>query len=411
MKKIYDIIPPNKVENILKPKEVVNKKDKIKPKIRFPFRFVFIVLIIGVIYGFFMDSKAEVIIYPKTDSISGEEIIIVSSKQGIVDLENKIIPAVVFKSTENYNDDYVATGITDKDIKAKGTIRVFNKLSPVRPLTLIKGTRFLDKDGNLIYRAISGFTIPQAKIIDGKLVEGFIDIEVEADEAGEKYNINLGTFSVPGLVGTEHYSNIWAQVISPLTGGFKSEVSVVLAKDLENAQAQFKEEFLEKNQKDLKDSIPDNYIIIDKYFSSVFENIIVGAKTGEEVASFSVSGTVKTEVITFRKEDIENVLNKSLKERTSEIKQIATNSLKYEFLENNLKDGRIEIKVSFSGNVYWLPDDSFLLQSILGKEMNYSLSLLENIPEIEKAEIKLRPFFKTNNPNNRDNVEIKLDFN
>ncbi len=408
MKKIYDIIPPNKAEETLKSKKIVGK---VKAKFKFPFKFIFIILIVAFICGFFMDSRAEVTIYPRTESISGEEIIIANSKQGIVDLESKVIPAAVFSSIENYSDNYVATGVTDKDIKAKGTVRVFNKLSPVRPLTLIKGTRFLDKDGDLIYRAVSGFTIPQAKLIDGKLVDGFIDIEVEADEAGEKYNINSGTFSVPGLVGTEYYSNIWAQVISPLTGGFKSEVSVVLAKDLENAQAQFKQNFLQKNQEDLKNSIPDNYIIIDKYFSSGFENIIVGAKIGEEVASFNVSGTVKTEVITFRKEDIEMILNKGLKEKTSEIKQIAPDSLKYEFLENNLKEGKIEIKVSFTGNVYWLPDNSFLLQSILGKEMNYSLSLLENIPEIEKADIKLKPFFKTSNPKNKDNVEIKLNFN
>ena len=408
MKKIYDIIPPNKAEETLKSKKIVGK---VKAKFKFPFKFIFIILIVAFIYGFFMDSRAEVIIYPKTESISGEEIIMANLKQGIVNLESKIIPAVVFSSIENYSDNYNATGKTDKDIKTKGTIRVFNKLNPVKSLTLIKGTRFLNETGNLIYRSTSAITVPQGKTIDGKFTPGYIDIEIEADEAGEKYNINSGTFSVPGLSGSEYYSSIWAETINPLVGGFKSEVSVVLAKDLEKAQNDFKEKFLERNQEDLKNSIPENYIIIDKYFSSEFENIVLGSKMGEEVASFAVSGRVKTEVITFRKEDIEMILNKSLKEKTSEIKEIAPSSLNYEFIENTLKGENIELKISFRGDVYWLPDNSFLLQSILGKDMNYSLSLLQNIPEIERAQINLKPFFKTNNPNKRENVEIKLKFN
>ena len=340
-----------------------------------------------------------------------EEKIIVNLKQGTIDLENKIIPAIVFSSDEDYSDNYTATGRTDKDVTTKGIIRVYNKINPAKPLTLIKGTRFLNESGDLIYRSIAGFTIPQAKTVDGKFTSGYVDVSVEADEAGEAYNINSGTFSVPGLSGTEYYSGIWAETINPLSGGYKSEVSVVLAKDLETAETSFKEKFLEKSIEDLKNSIPDNYIFSEEDFSSEFADIVLGAKKGEEVASFSVSGRVKTSITAFRKEDIESILENTIKEKTSEIKQIVPNSLKYSFLESKPKGEGVELTVSFEGSVYWLPDNAFLLQSVLGKDKNYSLSLLENIPEIERAEINLTPFFKTKNPNNKDNVEIKLNFN
>jgi hypothetical protein len=405
MKKIYDIIPPDKVEDILKPKEKVIKEKK---KRKFPFKIFLIILIGALVYGFFMEGRAEVIIYPKLEVLSEEVIINVNLKQGAVDLENKVIPAIVFEKESDFSEEYQATGITEKDKKAKGTIRVFNKQNPGKPLTLIKGTRFLNETGELIYRALSGFTVPQAKTVDGKFTPGYVDVEVEADTAGEKYNINSGTFSVPGLSGTEYYSSIWAQVINSISGGFKSEVSVVLSKDIEGAKNNFEEKFSSKNQEDLKNSIPSNYILSEDGFLTNFEDVVTSAKAGEEVSSFTVSGKAKTEIQAFRKDDIESILENIIAQKTTEI--IVPDSLELNVTETKEKTDGAEIKISFEVKTYWLPENAFLLQNILGKEKNFSATLLNGIPEIEKSEIKLSPFWKTNNPNNKEKVEIKLNF-
>jgi len=405
MKKIYDIVPPHKADTILKPKENTVKEKKKKG---FPFRFILIVLVCIIAYGFFMDGHAQVIIYPKTSNHGGEEMFSVNLKQGSIDLENKIIPGIIFSNIQDISEEYSATGKTDKDKKATGTIRVYNKLNPGKPLTLVKGTRFLDDSGDLIFRAFSGFTVPQAKTIDGKFTNGYVDVQVEANESGEKYNIASGTFSVPGLSGTEYYSGIWAEVISPMTGGTKSEVSIVLTSDLESAEQDFREKVQIKNQEDLKKSIPSNYMIYDQSFSTEFENIEIGAKKGDEVISFTVSGKVKTEIMAFRKEHLEDVLESIILGQTTET--IVPESLKYNIIEEKSKEEGIELKISYEAKSYWLPDNDFLLQSILGKEKNYSLSSLQNIPEIERAEINLSPFYKTKNPSNKDNVEIKLNF-
>jgi hypothetical protein len=193
-----------------------------------------------------------------------------------------------------------------------------------------------------------------------------------------------------------------------MTGGTTSEVSVVLSSDLEAAEEDFRDKFQIKNKEDLKNSIPSNYIFYEEGFITEFENIVIGAKKGEEVASFTVSGKVKTEVMSFRKEDVESVLKNTILGQTSEL--IVPDSLKYNLVEKKNKEGGMEIKISYEGKSYWLPDNEFLLQSVLGKEKSYSLSLLQNIPEVERAEINLSPFFKTKNPNSKNNIEIKLEF-
>jgi hypothetical protein len=408
MKKIYDILPPGLAEKTELRQEPIKKEKK---RIKVPFKWLGIVVAVLLLAAFFVEGRSVVTIYPKTEEISGEETIRANLKQGTLDEENKIIPAIVFSNDLEASKDYSATGITDKDKKAKAVIRVFNKYKPEKSLTLIKGTRFLSVPGELIYRATAGFTIPQAKTTDGKFTPGYIDVEVEADQAGESYNLSSATFSVPGLSGTEYYSSIWAETISPITGGFKSEVSVVLQKDIDNAKAAFEEEFLAKGKEELKNSIPANYMFFEEDFVSEIIGLTVSAKAGEEVASFTVSGKVKTETEVFRKEDLESLLTKSVESMASEGKKTVPGSLSYEIIEKKSKgDDGAELKVSFSAKTYWLPEDDFLLQNITGKNKSYAISLLEGLPEVDRAEIKLSPFWKFSNPNNKNRVEIKLGF-
>ncbi len=410
MKKIYDILPPDLAEK----KEFKLQEEPIKKerkRVRVPFKWLGIIVLGLFLVAFFVEGRSVVTIYPKTEEISGEETITASLKQGTLHEENKIVPAIVFSSDLEPSKDYPATGITDKDKKAKAVIRVFNKHKPEKALTLIKGTRLFSVPGELIYRATAGFTIPQAKTIDGKFTPGYIDVEVEADQAGENYNLSSAIFSVPGLSGTEYYSSIWAETINPITGGFKSEVSMVLQKDIDNAKAAFENEFLAKGKEELKKSIPANYVFFEENFVSEISSMALSVKAGEEVASFTVSGKIKTETEVFRKEDVEALLTNSIKNLTSETKKLVPGSLSYEILEKKSKgnDG-LELKISFTGKTYWLPDNAFLLQNILGKNRDYATSLLEGLPEVERVEIKLTPFWKFSNPNDKDRVEIKLGF-
>jgi len=87
--------------------------------------------------------------------------------------------------------------------KAKGTIRVHNE--NIKSLKLVYGTRFLLNYKELTYNAKEDF------IVDGN---GYTDIEVEADDFGEEYNLyTTNTFSLPGLKGTEYYDVVWAELL------------------------------------------------------------------------------------------------------------------------------------------------------------------------------------------------------
>ncbi|MDD4354048.1 MAG: GLUG motif-containing protein [Candidatus Nanoarchaeia archaeon] len=87
--------------------------------------------------------------------------------------------------------------------KAKGNIRVHNGNS--KSLSLVAGTRFLLNYKDLTYNAKENFIVND---------NGYIDIEIEANEPGEEYNLySTNTFSLPGLKNTEYYDLVWAELL------------------------------------------------------------------------------------------------------------------------------------------------------------------------------------------------------
>lgn len=410
-KKIYDIIPPE--HQIEKHEELAKECSAREPikrdKKRFPFvPFLMIVIISLIAIFFFIPVKADVSITPRTEEVTTEATFTIDATESVADYENNIVPGIIFSDKRDGSGNYNATGTDDKAKKSTGTIKVFNKISPAKPLSLIKGTRFMSSAGELVYRSDSAFTIPKA-VSDS--VPGSIDIKVTAAEAGAKYNIPTTVFSIPGLSGSEYYSNIWAESVTAMAGGEESQVKIVTSNDINLAKDGFEEKYDEESKQALIATVPQGYTYFSEDILPKLSNLSVSAKTGDELDVFSVSGHIDTDVTVFRNEDANKLGESLLSKDISELKTMVPNSVTFEVKEKKLnKDGTIKLTVVFTGKIYSLPDNGLLLDSLEGKNVNYSASLLSNIPEIEKVEIKVSPWFKFNIPNNEKGINIQLKF-
>jgi hypothetical protein len=95
----------------------------------------------------------------------------------------------------------------------------------------------------------------------------------------------------------------------------------------------------------------------------------------------------------------------------SELKTMVPGSVIYEVKEKKLnKDGTITLRVVFTGKTYSLPENALLLDSLKGKDAQSSISLLQNMPEIQKVEIKVSPWFKLKIPDSENSINIQLKF-
>jgi hypothetical protein len=100
-----------------------------------------------------------------------------------------------------------------------------------------------------------------------------------------------------------------------------------------------------------------------------------------------------------------------LKSGTSELKTIVPGSISYTVNSKTaLKDGKIQMAVTFKAKTYSTPDNALLMSSLKGKDKSYSISVLENDPDIQKVEIKLSPIWQLKIPNDSNKINIITKF-
>jgi len=396
-RKIYDIIPNERAEK----KETFCYKEKPK-KNKNPFIFIsffVVVALLGVF--FFVQGKAEVSIYPNIEEVSLTSLVSIDVSEALIDFDNLVLPGIIFSDTKEATESYLSTGTDSKTKRATGVIRVYNKISPAKNQSLVKNTRFLSVPGELTYRSDEAFTIP---------ANGYVDIAVTADKAGTEYNINSATFSIPGLVGTNIYSSIYAETISPLEGGEDSQVKIVTVGDISSSKESFEKKYGEIAREELINSIPESFMYIPENITLEVEDVYVNAPAGAEVESFSVSGKINSKVTAFRKDDLIKVGEKLINNEIFDSFKIVPDSILCEIEEYKVVGGKIELSIVFTAKTYSLPEEELLRNGLLNNSKIHSASLLENMAEISKVEIDIFPFWRSTLPSKTESVEIKLKF-
>ncbi|PIW92728.1 MAG: hypothetical protein COZ88_00705 [Candidatus Nealsonbacteria bacterium CG_4_8_14_3_um_filter_34_13] len=424
VKKVFDIISP---EHLLKEDKETEQKSLVfskrykevkKEKTQYAWlskkrRVIFLIsLLILVGIYFFVEGKTTVEITPRQEAITLQTQVVVKSKTSQINFENKIIPGIFFQEVKEFEEKFVSSGEIEKKEKAKGTLRVYNNYSPPSPLTLVKGTHFLSSIQGKSFHSLEVINLPSAKTQEGKLIPGFSDIEIEADEAGENYNIPPATFSIPKLVGTPYYYTTWAESFKPTEGGMKAKVKVVSKQDIEKAKEEFIKNSLRDSEESLKKSIPEGFIFLEDNFLQEVGEINCGAKAEEEKSDFKLFSKINSKVLVFSEGDLKTYSSKIILNSIPPEKKIVPESLtvNFEQKEVNSKEGEVKLDLSISVKIYFPQEEEILKENLKGQELNYALSMLKNLPEIERVNIRISPFWKKKISNNKGDIEIKTQF-
>ncbi|MEK7642482.1 MAG: hypothetical protein AAB392_01670 [Patescibacteria group bacterium] len=163
-------------------------------------------------------SSARVSITPKTENIAVSMTVEASSNS----LSGDSVPYEIINFSKTKNMTVEASEEEMLERKASGKITIYNDFSK-DPQRLIIRTRFESPEG-LIYR------IPESIVIPGKTASGpgSIEVEVFADESGEKYNIGKTDFTIPGFKNdSKRYNAFYAKSSREMTGGFVGKVKKI----------------------------------------------------------------------------------------------------------------------------------------------------------------------------------------
>ncbi len=414
-KKFFDIIPPEKVEkreqvlpSVKEEKTVLPKKKKrtfLKGSI-----FLIISLPLVVLFGFFLFPRTEIEIKPKNFTITLQDSVVVDLNVGNYSFEDKVIPGRISEDEKILEKDFSSTGKAVAEKKATGTIVVYNEYS-VSSRSLVP-SRFVSADGKLFWSTKS-ITIPGYKKEGGRIIPGEREVEVEAAEAGEEYNIGPSTFALPALAGSALYTSIYAKSFSPMAGGSIGEASQITKQDLDNAQDVLVKEAKELSREALSSTLPEGFILLEETISQQVLEETTLAEAGDLADSFKYKATVKSSAFSFKKDHLDSFIKRLVDLNIKEDEKFLEDSLEITYSSGfvDLGSGRFVLDIKVETEVYKDIDVQELKKALLGKTKTEAELLLGSLEEIAEFTLKNKPFLRKRIPEDiqRVDVSIKLD--
>ncbi len=307
----------------------------------------------------------------------------------------------------------VPAGTEEKvEKKATGKIIIYNSYS-ADPQTLVANTRFETASG-LIFRIPAQVVVPGQKTVNGVVTPGSVEVSVNADAAGEKYNIGLGDFTIPGFKGDPRFAKFSAKSDpkAPIAGGFVGVARKVTANDTAAAKVAIETQLKNELQSALNSQIPDTHVLFGGASTFDFDELPQEAGEASGTATIKEKGTVYG--ILFDK----NELSKYLAMQSSEIgeKDVTVENIdSLHFTLDNMagfnpastKD--ITFKLDGTADFVWNVNKDDVAKSLTGEKRGNIRGILANFESVDRASVSIHPIWIFSMPKNADKIRVEIE--
>jgi len=319
-----------------------------------------------------------------------------SSTNGITDS--------VISITNRGETTLTATATENVQSKATGTIIVFNDYSST-PQKLVANTRFETSSG-LIFRINQSISVPGKTTKAGVTTPGSVTVAVTADQVGDKYNIDLSDFNVPGFAGEPEYDGIFARSKTPMTGGFSGTRPVISSSDRAAAVASVNSNLQSQLSDAAQSSVPAGYILYPNAFRIDYVPLSDVVGSGNKV---TIAEQAKLTGFALRERDIDSAL------ATASVKGYAGEPITVTNLSNiafstasvpAATTSAMSFNLSGKANFVWsINSDTFAAQ-LSGKSKSDFTTILQGYPHINKADVSFFPFWLSGFPSDASQITI-----
>ena len=288
-----------------------------------------------------------------------------------------------------------ATSEQQVEKQASGRIKIMNLYSE-ESQDLVKNTRFQTAEG-LVYRIKDSIKIPGYKVINGANVPGTLEVEVYADSAGEEYNISKTKFTIPGFSGKAQFDKITAESVTDMQGGYIGIKKVVS----EDAEEDAYDELKTKLESEFGSNaiISDNQVVIPDVQTVVFGELI------DEVNGNSVKLTLTAtaNAYQFDKMTLSDYIG-----RGTVVGSTAQDRFEIDPAQLTFAKDSDTIIATGTADIRWITDTEALKQEIASKKRTEIVQIISSHQSMEKAEVRLDPFWKTKFPSDPSKISVIL---
>ncbi len=293
--------------------------------------------------------------------------------------------------------------------KARGAVIIYNNYS-TDPQSLVATTRFETTDGK-VFRLESGVTVPAMTTINGKQEPGAIEAQVIADQAGETYNVDATTFTIPGFKGGSKYDKFSAKSTKAMVGGGSSgvsDVAIVAKVDLDTALREAKEKAKEEFLNEVRDGLAEGEKILEDQIDIVPLVSPDLPSVGTVANALDYKGSFTVRAFIFSEKSVkEKVQDASEKNVQNILFQPISSSVTYTDSSTDFSQGVARIKAHALVTMESDIDEEKLREMLLGKNEEGIKQVMESFPEIKNIQVLFHPeWFVSSVPNSLKRVSI-----
>jgi hypothetical protein len=323
---------------------------------------------------------------------------------------------------------HLASGILSDGANSSGTITIINEQALDQPL--VEETRF-QTDSGLIFRLQDSVTVPAASGDTPGTVDAFVvadTTDVNGGAVGASGNIGPTRFIIPGL-REDTQSLVYAESYGDMSGGETVVSALVTEDDLiaarEKLEAQLKEKALASLRKEVLSE--GNSFGIDLTLLEDSDIILYGTPivdvpyevVNQEMESFELSGSMAIEGVAYDRDALIAILKSEIVNAQTPSKQLVridedtvsinvievnNNSLIYKFTGSIQGVEEYEIDPDLEGGSNL---SKKIKEHIAGLSIEDAEAYVQNLPEVNRVEIKIWPVWSPSIPTLPENIKIK----
>jgi len=357
----------------------------------------------GGLFATIVLGGAEVTVYPKHRDVAVSATFTGMLKPGPTDLGYELLSLA-----EEGEKRVTATGQEKVTAKSTGKINVYNSFSTT-PQRLIKNTRFESTDG-FIFRISESIVVPgYKKKPDGTIEPGTIAATVFADGTGNTYNLNPTRFTVPGLKGSEQFDKIYADSKELFTGGFDGMKYIINPEELATAKQALHQELRDTLLKKVESTKPNGYIFYEPSITFAY-NTLPATDAGPQTVVIKEQARLLAPL--FKMETFAaRIAKQTVPGFTNEpVRIVDPSTLTFSYTSTSTDDISTKESLDFTLNgkatLVWVFDSEKLRNGFRGVAKTALPTVISEYPGIERAEVKIKPFWKTSFPTDAGEIRI-----
>lgn len=402
MRTLNDITPPSRRKEMGLPtgepsypgRDVLRIPER-KPKFPFATLTAILLVIVASIGALFYFSSAKVTVIPNTFSAAVQNSFTASQSEGVLPYEVISAEKIATRSVKSSGTKTVTSS-------ASGMITIYNTQTKAQPL--VTNTRFATT-GGLIFRIKSPVTIPGGS----KEKPGSVTARAYADQAGATYNVGPTSFTVPGFAGTPQEGAVYARSTGSMTGGASGEMPVVDTALEQQTRAELIKALTPDLISALQEKVPDGYILLPGAASTTFESL--SSSASETTGQVDVKEQGRATAVIFPISALAKAIATAVANNNGYQGEplVLSPDSSLALSAPSIPDGSgatLTFTLSGTASFMYTVDQTRIAAAVAGKTSSAAEVALTNYPEVKRAHLLLRPFWRKSFPQDPSSIVV-----